>query len=369
MRSSLPLVLAAALAGQGAQGPSWTAAAPGYPWSFPRDHSSHPGYRNEWWYFTGIVESEPPGRRFAYQLTFFRVGLVPGTPPFASAWAAGSLLMAHAATTDLESGEHRFSEALYRAAPLLAGFGAPGDPLLADCPGPPGTGGRWEARLEGGRFRLSMQDQRQGMALALDLVADGVPVLEGPGGLSRKSAREGFASLYYSLPRLATRGTLTVDGKEWPVRGVSWMDKEFGSSQLAPDQAGWDWFALRLSDGRDLMLYLLRRRDGTPDLQAGTLVDRSGRPTYLGEGDFRVRATGRWRSPATGAEYPAGWQVEVPAAGISLRVRPWVADQENRGGRGPHYWEGAVEVQGPLGPSGEGFVELTGYGEGNRPPI
>jgi len=373
MPSRLPW-LAVALLGAGDGGPAvpaWTPAAPGHAWSFPRDHFAHPGYRNEWWYFTGTVEAEgEPGRRFGYQVTFFRVGLAPGRPPGDSAWAARDALMGHAAVTDLSAGGHRFSEVLYRAAPLLAGFGEPPDARLAWSLGPPGTGVPWEARIDGSRFRVTAEDRSRGFALDLELAPARAPVLQGPGGLSRKSDREGYASLYYSLTRLSTRGTLVLDGRAFPVRGESWMDREFGSSQLAPDQAGWDWFALRLRDGRDLMLYLLRGADGRPRFRSGTLVGRDGSPTWLREGEFRVQVLRRWRSPATGAEYPARWAIEVPAAGLSLRVDSAAADQENRGGRGPDYWEGAVDVLGPGGePAGEGYVELTGYGTGNRPPI
>jgi len=354
--------------------PAWMAAAPGHAWAFPRDHSSHPGYRNEWWYFTGILSapgaSVAPPRRFGYQVTVFRIGLSPSRPDGGSAWSAADVLMGHAAVTDLASGERVFSEVLYRAIPLLAGFGEPKDPVLAWSRGPPGTERRWELRLDGDGFEVDVSDRAKGLALRLRLRPERGPVLHGPGGVSRKSSREGFASLYYSLTRLATEGDLEMGGSIASVRGESWMDKEFGSSQLAPDQAGWDWFALRLADGRGLMLYLLRGKGGGSDFASGTLVDRDGRARWLSAEEFRIRATGRWRSPATGADYPSGWAVEVPSAGLALRVEPEVADQENRGGSAPFYWEGAVRVTGAGGaPAGEGFVELTGYGEGNRPPL
>jgi predicted secreted hydrolase len=354
--------------------PAWIAAVPGYAWAFPADHWSHPGYRSEWWYFTGIVRGpvggEVAARRFGYQVTFFRIGLSPLQRDGTSAWSASDVLMGHAAVTDLASGERVFSEVLYRAVPLLAGFGVPPNPVLAWSRGPPGTERGWELRRVGDGFEIDVSDRAKKLSLRLRLRPDRGPVLQGPGGVSRKSPREGFASLYYSLTRLATEGELEMGGKVVPVRGESWMDKEFGSSQLSPDQAGWDWFALRLADGRDLMLYLLRGKDGAADFASGTLVDRDGRARWLSAGDFRIRATGRWRSPATGADYPSGWGVEVPSAGLSLRIDPEVADQENRGGSSPFYWEGAVRVLDAGGtPVGEGFVELTGYGEGNRPPL
>ncbi|HVP67072.1 MAG TPA: lipocalin-like domain-containing protein [Anaeromyxobacteraceae bacterium] len=365
---AIALLLAAGELAPGDAG--FAPALPGHVWSFPRDHFSHPGYRNEWWYFTGTAEAEgEPGRRFGYQVTFFRVGLSAGRPAAGSAWAARDVLMGHAAVTDLATGAHRFSEVLYRAAPILAGFGEPPDPRLAWSLGPPGTGGTWEARVDGDGFHVSAEDRAKGLAIDLALAPERPPVLEGPGGLSRKSDRDGFASLYYSVTRLASRGTLRLDGRTWRVRGESWMDREFGSSQLAPDEVGWDWFAIRLRDGRDLMLYLLRGADGRPRFRSGTVVGRDGRPAWLGPGDFRVAVVKRWRSPG-GAEYPVAWDVEVGSAALSLYVEAAAEDQENRGGRGPVYWEGAVDVFGPAGePAGEGYAELTGYGNGTRPPI
>jgi predicted secreted hydrolase len=369
MPSSLPL-LALLLAAD----PGWKAAAPGHAWSFPADHRSHPGYRNEWWYFTGILASPgsggAPPRRLGYQVTFFRVGITPERREGASAWRASDVLMGHAALVDLATGERVFSEVLYRAVPMLAAFGSAPDPVLATSLGPPGTARRWELRLDGDGFDLDVSDRARGLAIRLALRPERPPVLQGPGGLSRKSSAEGYASLYYSLTRLATEGEVELGGVHLPVRGESWMDKEFGSSHLAPDQAGWDWLALRLADGRDLMLYLLRGRDGATSFASGTVVGAGGRPRYLSAADFRVEVTGRWRSPATGARYPAGWTVEVPSERLALRVEPEVPDQENRGGSAPYYWEGAVRVTAADGsPAGEGFVELTGYGEGNRPPL
>jgi predicted secreted hydrolase len=150
------------------------------------------------------------------------------------------------------------------------------------------------------------------------------------------------------------------------------MDKEFGSSQLGERQVGWDWFSLQLADGRDLMLYVMRRADGTVDYARGTLVDGAGRPRYLEAAEWQVRATARWKSPASGAVYPAAWAVALPGEGLSLDVVPELADQENRSRlvRDLHYWEGAVRVLGPGGaPAGRGYVELVGYGTTRRPGV
>lgn len=360
-------------AASGAAAPAFRAAAPGHPWAFPRDHWAHPGYRNEWWYFTGtLAATDGSGRRFGYQLTFFRVGIVPAAPALDSAWATADAVMGHAALADLSRGVHRFSEVLWRATPLLGGFGAPPDPVLAWARAPAGTDGRWTLRLEDGTFRLAMRDDARRLALRLSARPAKPVALQGPGGLSRKAATPGFASLYYSVTRLATEGEVALDGEVVPVRGESWMDKEFGSSQLAPAQVGWDWFSLRLADGRDLMLYVLRRADGSADWRNGTLVAADGKVTVLGPEAWSVRPRERWRSPDTGAVYPSGWDIDLPALGLALRVDPLLAAQENRSAlaRGLFYWEGAVRVIGKDGrPAGEGFVELTGYGERNRPPI
>jgi predicted secreted hydrolase len=349
------------------------AAPADHRWSFPADWRAHPGFRNEWWYFTGTLEVVgDPGRRLGYQLTFFRVGLAPEAPPLGSAWATADAVMVHAAVTDARAGAHVFSEVLWRAVPLLGGFPAAPDPVLAWARAAPGTDGRWEVRLQDGGFRLVMRDATRGLALDLTLAPEKPPALQGPNGLSRKSAEAGYASLYVSLTRLATAGVVELGGRRQEVRGESWMDREIGSSQLAPDQAGWDWWSLRLADGRDLMLYVLRRKDGGVSWRNGTLVDGAGRVQLLAAGDWSVRATGTWRSGATGATYPSGWEVDVPRAGLRLRVIPVVKGAENRSTAVPglFYWEGPVTVAGAGGsPAGAGYVELTGYGERARPPI
>ena len=307
------------------------AAEPGHPWSFPRDHWTHPGYRTEWWYFTGRLRSiEEPARDFGYQLTFFRVGLLPARPPLDSPWAAANLVMVHAAVSDLTGGTHPFSDVLWREMPYLGAFAPFPDRPLAWALAPAGTPGRWTLDLEGDAFQLSVTDDARGIAYRLTARPERPVVLEGPGGYSRKSRAEGFASLYYSETRLATEGTISLAGRTWTVRGRSWMDREIGSSQLAPAQVGWDWFALQLAGGRDLTLYLLRRADGGVDFARGTLVEADGTVRWLGAADFTVRATRSWASAASGVTYPAAWRVELPRAGLAFDVESLLADQEDR---------------------------------------
>jgi predicted secreted hydrolase len=373
MRSSAALGLALLLGSASPATDGFRPAAPGYAWSFPRDHWRHEGYRTEWWYFTGRLSSvDPPGRELGYQLTFFRVGILPEKPRLDSPWATANLVMVHAAVSDLTGGEHVFTEVLWREMPYLGELAAFPRHPLAWARAAPGTPGRWTLDLAGDAFELAMEDRARGVAYRLRARPEKPLVFQGPGGVSRKSSQEGYASLYYSFTRLATEGTVTIDGKSWRVRGLSWMDREIGSSQLAPSQVGWDWFALHLADGRDLMLYLLRREDGTIDFARGTVVARDGATRWLAADELSVRSDRTWTSAETGATYPARWKVDVPSERIALTVTPALADQENRGvlSGGVFYWEGAVRAAGPDGaPAAEGYVELTGYGRRSRPPI
>ena len=178
--------------------------------------------------------------------------------------------------------------------------------------------------------------------------------------------------MYFSYPRMDTQGTLRIDDRSFAVEGVSWMDREWSSSTLTGEQSGWDWFGLRLDDGRDLMLFQLRRGDGSLDYGKGTLRSADGAVRYLSAADWDLSVTDTWESPASGVVYPAAWSVDLPPEQLRLRIEPEVSDQENRSraGIGMTYWEGAVTVYDADGRRvGEGYVELTGYGENNRPPL
>lgn len=363
----------------------WQPARPDYVWAFPRDHWSHDEYRTEWWYFTGHLTNEDGSRRFGYQFTFFRIGLAPDVPEWSSQWTTSNLIMGHASISDLDDEAHRFSEVLWRETPLLGEFLAvPAWPVGETAPAarmsgsiawslaPAGTPGRWTLDWNGTGFDVSMRDDRRGMSFDLQTTPVKPLVFQGPNGFSRKGDAPTAASQYYSFTRLDTRGSLSLDGDTWSVRGTSWMDKEFGSNQLTGDQVGWDWFSLQLDDGRELMLYLLRRRDGAIDFARGTAIDGNGVARYLDSETWTVRALDTWKSSRTGAVYPMRWTVEVPTLGIDVEIRPLFEAQENLSQKagGIHYWEGAVELVGHGSTIvGRGYVELTGYGPGNRPPI
>ena len=334
---------------------SWRSADSGYTLVFPRDHAAHPDYRIEWWYYTGNLEAAG-GRRFGYQVTFFRAG-VDRRPVNPSRWAIRDLYMAHLAVTDVARGEHHVAERLNRAGVGWAGA----DPETLHV-----WNDGWSLTLEEGAHRLvaASDDGRLDVDLRLEPAAP--PVLHGDDGYSRKGNEPGNASHYYSLTRLPTTGRLTVGGEAFDVDGQSWMDHEFGTSFLEPAQAGWDWFSIQLDDGTDLMLYTMRRLDGSVDPWSSGTVVTPAAVTRLRAGDYRLVPGRRWTSPDSGGSYPVAWRIAVPPLGIELRAEAAVDAQELRTGRstGVTYWEGTIDVRGTRGGTpvtGRGYLEMTGY--------
>jgi predicted secreted hydrolase len=336
----------------------FTIARPGYRYVFPRDHGSHDAFRTEWWYYTGQVQTAD-GRRFGFELTFFRRGVAATavrTNP--SRWAVKDVYFAHAALSDLSGGRFRYAEQISRAG--LGQAGADADRLHVWI-------GRWHAEAApdaGAPHRLTAQTAD--FALDLTLMPSIGPIVHGEDGVSRKGAATAQASHYYSFTRMTTAGTVTVAGKPMAVSGLSWMDHEFGSGELGGDQVGWDWFSLQLENGGDVMIYVLRHADGRADSSSSGTVVVGGRAEALTAHDVRVTPTAWWISPASGARYPAGWRLEIPREDFSADIRPLLADQELRTGRSTRvtYWEGAVSVRATWrgrDVAGQGYVELTGY--------
>ncbi len=363
-------LLVALLPGQILANAEWKTAHPDYRWSFPEDYWARQGYKTEWWYFTGHIEAEN-GRRFGYQFTFFRVGVLVKKPALDSAWVMRNLIMGHAAISDLDRNEHYFSEVLYRATPLLGGFGTYPEPIIAWSRGPAGTDGNWQLTWNGTAFDFSMKDDAQRIAFTLSTQPMKPLIFQGPNGYSPKDQDAAGASQYYSFTRLQTAGELRIGDQTWAMSGESWMDKEFGSNQLASHQVGWDWFSLQLDDRREIMLYLLRHENGTLDFARGTVVQPDGQTAYLERDAFTVTGQARWKSPHTTGVYPSRWRITIPGENLDLEIRADMADQENRSRMMTtmHYWEGAVQVLRNGQPIGRGYVELTGYGTASRPAL
>lgn len=336
-----------------AMGSEFANAVPGRHLAFPRDHGKHPDFQTEWWYFTGNLRSL--SNRWGFQLTFFRRALARRPAPWHSDWTVRDVYPAHFALTDI--GDKRFfhTELMSREGPGLAA--AASDTLDVHVRD-------WRASLQGDTIRLHAQENDY--ALDLKLVPQKAPVLHGDGGYSIKGGMSGQASYYYSLTRLTAEGTVRFEGITHEVSGLAWMDHEFGSSILLPDQAGWDWLSVQLDDGSELMLFYLRNKDGSRDKIFGTLVPRTGSPIDLDRYPVVVTATGTWKSPRTGATYPSRWEIRIPDLDVELSVKPALSDQELSSDKSTSivYWEGSVDVKGSRkgrAVSGRGYVELTGY--------
>jgi predicted secreted hydrolase len=318
---------------------------------FPADHGPHAGFRTEWWYFTGNLENAA-GRKFGYQLTFFRVALTPQPVARSSHWGTNEVFMAHFAVTDVVGARFRYAERFSRAALGLAGAGGSALTIRLED---------WTARETGVKpwsMKLSAVDSD--MAIELDLTSLTHEILNGAAGLSRKGAEPGNASYYYSLPRMQTSGTIRIGEQSFRVTGLSWLDREWSTSAMGRNQVGWDWFALQLDDGRSLMFYRLRRRDGSEDpFSAGTLIAADGSSRHLERDEVRLSAKSWWTSPVSGARYPSVWRMQIPSQGIDLEITPLLADQELIGAF--RYWEGAVAARSQGGTGGSGYLEMTGY--------
>ncbi|HEU5464442.1 MAG TPA: lipocalin-like domain-containing protein, partial [Candidatus Binatia bacterium] len=309
----------------------------------------------EWWYYTGHLTTES-GRLYGYQVTFFRFGVRDRQNGLEEKPLFTDLYMAHFALSDTVAGKFSFRERINRGSGDRAG--AATDRYLV-----------WNEdwKVEGGEtdHRITVNDR--GTTLQLTLRPTKPPVLHGDKGHSQKGEGEGRASYYYSLTRMATEGELTIDGDKEKVRGLSWMDHEFGSNQLSEYQVGWDWFSIQLDNKTELMLYVMRHKDGSIDpYSSGTLVSADGKTAHLKLDDYRIQVLDRWKSPKSGATYPMRWKVIISSRDIELDITPAFPDQElitNRSTR-VTYWEGAVSITGkydnkPV--SGRGYVEMTGY--------
>ena len=332
-------------------------ALPGYEYEFPRDHGSHDGYRTEWWYYTGHLRTTD-GHRYGFELTFFRVGV--DLRAAESQWDLRNLALAHFAITDVDGRRFRYYEKLNRSSPYTARAAAGTLDVFNEG---------WRAiTLADGSWRIAAKAGDD--AIDLVLRSRKAPAIHGENGISIKAAGEGYASHYYSMTRLEASGS--VNGRR--CSGQAWMDHEFGSSALRENQRGWDWYSIQLDDDSEVMLYVIRRSDGTPDVtSSGSLITADGRVIPIRHDQMKISTKRRWTSKKSGATYPLDWNVAIPSLGISLSLRPLVDDQElvTRESTRVTYWEGAVSVNGSfdnVGVTGEGYVEMTGYDRAFRAP-
>ncbi len=333
-----------------ASDPVYREALPGYHYSFPRDHFEHPEFRTEWWYYTGNVHAAD-GQRFGFELVFFRQAEHRGASENRSAWRVDDLYLAHLALTDINGRRFHSEQRLNRAGPGLAGASFEQQRVW---------NGNWSATWDGVKQTLRATASDFSFELRLDPLKP--PVVHGINGVSQKAEGQGRASHYVSFSRLAVSGEIHSGGAKQAVTGTAWMDHEWFTHQLEDTQVGWDWFSIQLDDNRELMLFQLRRKDGTTDpYSAGTYVDAQGRARHLSREDFSLTPLERWTSPQTTGSYPVRWQVRVPSLNISLVAEAALKEQELRAldAAGPSYWEGAVRYSGSQ--TGVGYLEMTGY--------
>ena len=350
-----------AVLAQGA--PGFEQARPGKALEFPRDHGAHPGYRIEWWYLTANLQ-DAKGRPYGAQWTLFRFAARPpgndtGTDQGASAWNSGQVYMAHMAIThpDGHVAFQRYArggghggprgdshEALEQAGATAAPFAA----WLDD----------WRLASSGaGWLPLELRARQDDFGMALQLEATGPMVLQGDAGFSQKHAGGG-GSYYYSQPFLEATGTLELGGRRVAVSGQAWLDREWSSQFLQPDQAGWDWFALHLDSGEKLMLFRLRARGGGGDYRHGVLISADGRARTLDPS--RIALLPMAETVVAGRALPLHWRVDLPEVGRSLELQALHPEQWLDVDF--PYWEGVVLVRGDgAGNSGRGYLELTGY--------
>jgi predicted secreted hydrolase len=354
MKSRL-LAFAAAFLLLGPLAAQYRTAVPGYRFEFPRDYFDHPDFQTEWWYYTGNLKSAN-GHRFGFELTFFRQA-VTRDPGQVSTWDVRDIYLTHLALSDLDGQKFYHSERINRAGPGIASVSASTARIW---------NGNWQIQWQGSDQNLQAIEKQFQLHLALH--PEKPPVLHGENGVSQKSEGVGHASYYFSLTRLAANGHLDLNGEKFDLSGLAWMDHEFFTHQLEQDQVGWDWLSLQLEDKTELMLFRIRRKDGSVDpFSAGTYVDAQGQSTHLRSADFSLQPLDqRWTSPATHATYPIAWKISIPKLEIELEANTPLASQELTGKTkiAPSYWEGAITLRGHRGKtplSGVGYLEMTGY--------
>ena len=339
----------------GAAGPGYEVANKPIVFSFPQDHGAHESFKNEWWYFTGNLYDDT-GRRFGYQLTFFRIALSPQEISRSSNWATNQVYMAHLAISDVENRKFHAFEKINRESMGLAGFDE--DIFRVNVE-------NWYiAAQDDGTFPWRLYGVKEGIELSLTVEPSKEIILQGENGLSRKSLDGNNASYYYSITRLTTEGYIEINGTMYNVRGLSWLDREWSTSTLSEEQSGWDWFSLQFDNDTDLMYFQLRNKDGSVyPYNEGMIVKPDSSTIRLKTGDVKLKIRRYWQSPL-GGDYPVEWEAEIIPLGRTVILKAMFPEQELA--LSTRYWEGSINIydmEDPTSIIGQGYIELTGYAE------
>jgi len=326
---------------------NYTKAIKPIAFQFPDDAGPHPGFKSEWWYFTGNL-SDDEGAEYGYQFTIFRQSISDIKLTSSSDWRTNQVYMAHLAVTDVENEKFYSFSKMTRGGAGLAGAKIKPFRVWIE---------NWE--ITGEYNHPILKASTRDFMLDIQLNSQKPIVLNGNQGLSQKSQGIGNASYYYSIPRFKTKGELTIKGQKKIVSGESWLDREWSTSSLGKEEVGWDWFSIQLEDDREIMLYNIRQKDGQASaLSSGTYIKPNGTYTHLKKSDFTLVVLDYWQSTVTGIKYPSKWRIHIPKFQINLEVTPKINNQEHQ--LQFVYWEGAANVVGG-NIKGNAYVELVGY--------
>ena len=334
---------------------------PGYVFNFPRDYGSHDDFKIEWWYITGQLFRDD-GRRFGFQATFFRSAGLPVNKLLATNnadFGRDTLYLAHMALLDVSHGQFLHQQRLNRRG--WDAFSSTNDLNVRN--------GNWALRMtDTNRQTMILNGSLGGAAsFQLELRPSKPMVVFGQSSVSRKAADPTASSYYLTFPRLQATGQVVLGLETNRVAGEAWMDHEISSSQLGADQAGWDWCCLQFKDGREIMAYRMRHRDGTQDpFSTLAWVNTNNVITQLPSADFQFETVHTWKSPVSGAVYPVSVRLHTrnPFTNqpVTFLLEPLAEDQELAGRGSLAYWEGSCRIRDEHGREiGSAFLELTGY--------
>jgi predicted secreted hydrolase len=331
-------------AGLGSNADGYDQVVPGKTFAFPADHGPHPGFRIEWWYVTANL-TDGSGGAYGAQWTLFRQAMAPGGA--SEGWANQQVWLAHAAVTRTDT--HRVSQTLARG-----GIGQAGVDTLPFRAWIDSWQMRGTERTDPDTISpLEVNASAEDFSYALHLEADHPLVLQGDRGYSRKSLRE-QASYYYSQPFFKVSGRLAIDDKSADVTGMAWMDREWSSQPLAPDQTGWDWFALHFKSGEKLMLYRMRQKDGNNYASGNWIMPDGNARQFATSG---IVMTPHDPIDIEGHKLPVQWRISIPTLSLLIETAP--LNPRSWMGTSFAYWEGPISFQGSH--TGIGYLEMTGY--------
>jgi predicted secreted hydrolase len=336
---------------QAAEG--YAQAAEGRALAFPRDHGAHTDYRIEWWYLTANLQ-DARGEPYGVQWTLFRIAVQPpGSRETGNAWQSDQVFMGHFAITwpDGHQAWQRYARGGNHDGESRAGVTAQPFSAWLDDWTLHSTGSEW--------LPLEVRARQDGHALQLNLSSDRPLVLQGEQGFSQKHP-QGGGSHYYSQPFLQASGELKIGDKTIAVSGPAWLDREWSSQFLRPDQTGWDWFALHLESGEKLMLFRLRPKTGElpGGYLHGVLISPDGETKSLESSRIKLQVLQKNR--VAGRSLPLRWRIELQQIERAFEIEALHAEQWMDVDF--PYWEGAVTVSGEgPGNRGRGYLELTGY--------